>query len=92
MGRRYVLALLLSVLTITAAGGADAGSRIGGEWPQWRGPGRDSAAASFEIPATWPPALREVWAVEVGPHPVALDRHLLVKDGTHVRLWAIAAD
>jgi outer membrane protein assembly factor BamB len=40
---------------------------VTGEWPQWRGVARDSAAASLELPASWPSKLREVWAAEVGP-------------------------
>jgi hypothetical protein len=34
----------------------------------------------------------EVASSEVWSHPVALDHHLLVKDRSHLRLWAIAAD
>jgi outer membrane protein assembly factor BamB len=49
-----------------AALGADA-TRISGEWPQWRGPGRDSSATALQVPDRWPAQLREVWAVEVGP-------------------------
>jgi outer membrane protein assembly factor BamB len=46
---------------------ADARNAVTGDWPEWRGAGRASAAASFELPATWPKALRLVWEREVGP-------------------------
>ncbi len=36
------------------------------DWPQWRGPNRDGAAASFREPASWPQALTARWKVEVG--------------------------
>lgn len=36
------------------------------DWPQWRGPNRDGAAAAFDVPAAWPDGLRERWRVEVG--------------------------
>jgi outer membrane protein assembly factor BamB len=36
------------------------------DWPQWRGPNRDGAAASFREPTTWPEALTQQWRVEVG--------------------------
>jgi outer membrane protein assembly factor BamB len=36
------------------------------DWPQWRGPNRDAAVASFAPPARWPEQLRQRWKVEVG--------------------------
>jgi len=36
------------------------------DWPQWRGPNRDGAIASFTAPAAWPRALTRRWQVEVG--------------------------
>jgi outer membrane protein assembly factor BamB len=38
----------------------------GQDWPQWRGPNRDGAAASFAEPASWPERLVRQWKVEVG--------------------------
>ena len=46
--QRLVPALLVSAST--AALGADAATRVTGEWPQWRGPGRDSSATSLQVP------------------------------------------
>ena len=36
------------------------------DWPQWRGPNRDGAAAPSKSPQTWPEKLRQVWNVKVG--------------------------
>ena len=36
------------------------------DWPQWRGPKRDGAVASFSRPAAWPERLERLWQVEVG--------------------------
>lgn len=36
------------------------------DWPQWRGPNRDGALASFKEPSPWPDALEQRWRVEVG--------------------------
>ncbi len=36
------------------------------DWPQWRGPNRDGAVASFRGPAAWPGKLVRRWQVEVG--------------------------
>ncbi len=36
------------------------------DWPQWRGPGRDGAVASFEAPRAWPKSLKLKWKVPAG--------------------------
>jgi outer membrane protein assembly factor BamB len=36
------------------------------DWPQWRGPNRDGALASFTQPKLWPDALTRKWRVDVG--------------------------
>lgn len=36
------------------------------DWPQWRGPNRDGAGASFTEPAQWPERLTRRWKVSVG--------------------------
>ncbi len=36
------------------------------DWPQWRGPNRDGAVASFREPSPWPDTLKQQWKVEVG--------------------------
>jgi outer membrane protein assembly factor BamB len=37
-----------------------------GDWPQWRGPNRDGAVASFTAPRAWPDQLTRKWKVDVG--------------------------
>ncbi len=37
-----------------------------GDWPQWRGPNRDGAIASFRAPGAWPDQLTRKWKVDVG--------------------------
>lgn len=39
---------------------------IGQDSPQWRGPNRDGAIASFNEPQAWPAQLTQRWKVEVG--------------------------
>lgn len=46
--------------------GAAAHSAFAQDWPQWRGPNRDGAAAPSNTPAAWPENLRRVWTVKVG--------------------------
>ena len=37
-----------------------------GDWPQWRGPGRDAKVAGFSAPQAWPAELTQKWKVTVG--------------------------
>jgi outer membrane protein assembly factor BamB len=37
-----------------------------GDWPQWRGPNRDSVVPSFAEPKVWPEKLTRKWKVDVG--------------------------
>jgi outer membrane protein assembly factor BamB len=53
-----LIALATVTATLTAQGR--------GDWPQWRGPNRDGALASFTEPASWPERLTRKWKVEVG--------------------------
>ncbi len=36
------------------------------DWPQWRGPNRDSKASGFTAPKTWPKELTQKWKTSVG--------------------------
>jgi hypothetical protein len=52
--------MLLVVPVMLAAQGAAP------DWPQFRGPNRDGAVASFAEPKAWPERLTQRWKVEVG--------------------------
>ena len=54
---------LLITLAILAVISSDLLSQ---DWPQFRGPGRDSKVAGFKAPATWPAELATQWKVTVG--------------------------
>lgn len=43
-----------------------ASALLSAEWPQWRGPARDGALASFHAPQTWPEKLTQKWKVPIG--------------------------
>ncbi len=57
------LAVAVALSGLVAAAAAQTGA---GDWPQWRGPNRDGAIASFTPPATWPDRLTRKWKVDVG--------------------------
>lgn len=52
------------VMMLAAVGSLAQGR--GPDWPQWRGPNRDGAVASFTPPQVWPERLTRRWSVEVG--------------------------
>jgi outer membrane protein assembly factor BamB len=56
--------LIAAVLTLASA--IPAGQSAGPDWPQFRGPARDGAVASFAEPGVWPDRLTQRWKVEVG--------------------------
>ena len=60
--RRFAAAALAAML----AAGAFAPAAAAQDWTQWRGPNRDGVAAAFDVPSSWPDALRKQWTVEVG--------------------------
>jgi outer membrane protein assembly factor BamB len=43
-----------------------AGGVCAQDWPQWRGPNRDSKVTGFTAPKAWPKALTQKWTVTVG--------------------------
>jgi outer membrane protein assembly factor BamB len=59
MIRKLLVVSLVTVLTVAVS------AQQGGEWPQWRGPHRNGAAA-FTVPPSWPAALTKQWEVAVG--------------------------
>jgi len=69
----------------------------GGDWPQWRGPERDGAAAADEIPlSNLPPDPRPLWRLQIGAgwaSPVVSQGRLYYLDAQdhHERLHAVHA-
>ena len=60
---------------------ATSGVPLDAQWSQWRGDARDGVVAAALVPAAWPEALTEGWAVEVGEGystPVAGDGRVFV--------------
>ena len=55
--------LLLGVLIIIMINPSNLFSQ---DWPQFRGPGRDSKVAGFKAPKAWPAQLKQLWKVNVG--------------------------
>ena len=58
--------LLMSVVGVAGLAVSLAAQSRTGDWPQWRGPNRDGAAASFAEPRAWPAQLTRKWKVDVG--------------------------
>src|SRR4051794_40336482 len=67
--------VLAGCVLLLGAGGAGAQ-----DWPQWRGPNRDSKGAGFTAPQTWPKALTQKWTATVGD---GVSSPVLVGDKVH---------
>jgi outer membrane protein assembly factor BamB len=85
--RRAAAALLITVSTQAAS--------VAQDWPQWRGPRRDGAAAAFKSPKQWPEKLTLKWRVPVGygaASPVLAGGriYLLANDGKRETVTALA--
>jgi len=57
--------MFIAAVCLIAPSWIGAQSRAG-DWPQWRGPGRDAVVAHFTPPAKWPEQLTRRWQVGVG--------------------------
>jgi outer membrane protein assembly factor BamB len=60
-----VRSLVLPALLVSAAALLSS-QAAGPDWPQFRGPNRDGAVASFAEPKVWPEKLAQTWKVDVG--------------------------
>jgi outer membrane protein assembly factor BamB len=72
-------------------------SQTAGDWPQFRGPNRDGALASFAEPKAWPDRLTHKWKVEVGEghaSPILVGNRVYVftRQGTNEVMQAIDAE
>jgi len=86
-------ALLVSAVL---AGRLSAQTRLT-DWPQWRGPNRDGAIASFTEPNPWPDTLTRKWKVDVGlgyATPVVIGNrvYMFARQGDEEVLGALDAD
>jgi outer membrane protein assembly factor BamB len=59
--RAVIVAVLISI-----AVGTLSAQRPSNDWPQWRGPNRDGAAAAPTDAKAWPEQLTQKWKVDVG--------------------------
>jgi outer membrane protein assembly factor BamB len=87
----------LAVIGVVASLPALLESQTGGEWPQFRGPNRDGALASFAEPKAWPDRLTQKWKVEVGEghaSPILIGNRVYVftRQGANEVMQAIDAD
>jgi outer membrane protein assembly factor BamB len=68
---------LATLLSLVLTGALQAG-----DWPQWRGPGRDGRAPDAQLPTTWPAdPPKPLWKVAVGEgysSPVIADGRLFI--------------
>ena len=61
VSRSVALPVLVAIATTTLVS-----QGVGPDWPQFRGPNRDGAVASFVEPKAWPERLTQKWKAEVG--------------------------
>ena len=58
--------VLVMLAFVAIAPGVLISQGLGPDWPQFRGPNRDGAVASFVEPTAWPERLTQQWKVDVG--------------------------
>ena len=63
---RTIKHLALALTTFFAGLTTFASVAASQDWPQWRGPNRDGAVSSFNLPASWPDSLTQQWKLDVG--------------------------
>jgi outer membrane protein assembly factor BamB len=64
MRARYTL--IIGIIIFSGLLAVVAGQDTGLDWPQWRGPNRNGAIASFTEPSRWPEALTLRWKIQIG--------------------------
>jgi outer membrane protein assembly factor BamB len=93
-GRRIIL---VGAVILAGCLGDLAAQNRSVDWPQWRGPNRDGAAASFVEPKSWPLTLNRKWKVEVGlgyaaPLVVGNRVYMFSRQGDNEVMSALDAD
>ena len=88
--RLVVSALLASAPVVLV------GQSAGPDWPQFRGPNRDGAVASFIEPKVWPDTLTQRWKVDVGeghasPSSFGNRLYVFTRQGTNEVMQALDA-
>ena len=76
--RRYLLSCV-TVACIINTGTVALAQYAAQDYPQWRGPRRDGAAATFVAPVVWPDQLTRQWQVETGSGyatPILVGNHV----------------
>jgi outer membrane protein assembly factor BamB len=63
---KWMTTALIRVILFAAVTATLTAQSRPGDWPQWRGPDRDGAVASFTEPKSWPERLTRKWKVDVG--------------------------
>ena len=66
MTHRWISRVVATALAAGSLSATALGQQASSDWPQWRGPNRDGAVASFAPPSFWPAELTRRWQVEVG--------------------------
>jgi outer membrane protein assembly factor BamB len=89
--------VLIGVVMLMGLSAVIEGQNRSADWPQWRGPNRDGAAASFVEPKIWPARLNRKWKVEVGlgyasPLVVANRVYMFSRQGENEVMLALDAD
>ena len=92
MTTAFIHVVVLATVTVTLT----AQSRPA-DWPQWRGPNRDGAVASFTEPPSWPERLTRKWKIDVGlgyatPILVGNRLYMFSRQGDNEVLAAIDTD
>ena len=78
--RNRGISMLVSFALVLSAAGVWAQ-----DWPQWRGPNRDSKVEGFTAFKAWPRALTQKWTASVGSGISSPD--LVVESSGHMRAY-----
>jgi outer membrane protein assembly factor BamB len=94
---RFQYVVIIGAVVVAGALAASVSGQSGADWPQWRGPNRDGAIASFTEPKSWPEQLTRKWKIDVGlgyASPVLIGNRVYMysRQGENEILQALEAD